>query len=244
MTRIDGRRNDEARRVSIELGYQQFAEGSAFIEVGKTRVLCAATVEERVPNFLRGQGKGWVTAEYTMLPRSTMVRTPRESAVGRSGGRSAEIQRLVGRCLRAVTDLTALGERTVLLDCDVLQADGGTRTAAITGGFVALYQALWRLVNGRVLGELPVKDRLAAVSVGLVDGQPLLDLCYEEDARAQVDFNVAMTGTGQLVEIQGSAEGSPFSREAMLNLIALAERGIAQILEAQGNALQQIEGST
>ena len=240
MTRIDSRNKDQIRPIKIVPDYQQFAEGSALIEVGNTRVLCAATVEERIPNFLKGQGKGWVTAEYAMLPRATTVRTPRESATGRTGGRSAEIQRLVGRCLRAVTDLTALGERTVLLDCDVLQADGGTRTAAITGAYVALYQALWRLVDGHVLNELPLKDSVAAVSVGLVDGQPLLDLCYEEDYRAQVDFNVAMTGTGKLVEVQGSAEGNPFSRETMLELIALAEKGIAQILEVQGNSISNL----
>lgn len=241
MVRKDGRHNDEIRPVSITVGYQRFAEGSALIELGETRVLCSATVEERVPNFLKGQRKGWVTAEYAMLPRATIVRTGRESTLGRIGGRTSEIQRLIGRCLRAVTDLNALGERTVLLDCDVLQADGGTRTAAITGSYVALYKALSELVDARILAEMPLQDSVAAISVGLVDGLPLLDLCYEEDSRAQVDCNVAMTGDGRLVEVQGSAERNPYSRKKLLAFMDLAESGIGLIKKAQTKAIDTIE---
>lgn len=241
MVRKDGRHADDIRPVSITVGYQRFAEGSALIELGETRVLCSATVEERVPNFLKGQGKGWVTAEYAMLPRATIVRTGRESTLGRIGGRTSEIQRLIGRCLRAVTNLNALGERTVLLDCDVLQADGGTRTAAISGAYVALYKALSELVDARILAELPLQDSVAAISVGLVDGIPLLDLCYEEDSRAQVDCNVAMTGDGRLVEVQGSAESNPYSRQKLLGFMDLAESGIGLIKKAQTKAIDTIE---
>ena len=241
MVRIDGRRNDEIRAVSISVGYQRFAEGSALIELGETRVLCSASVEERVPNFLKGQGKGWITAEYAMLPRATIARTPRESTLGRIGGRTSEIQRLIGRSLRAVTNLNALGERTVLLDCDVLQADGGTRTAAITGAYVALYKALSELVYARILLELPLQDSVAAVSVGLVDGLPLLDLCYEEDSRAEVDCNIAMTGDGRLVEVQGSAERNPYSIQTLLGFVDLAKAGIGQIKKAQASAIDNIE---
>ena len=240
--RADGRRWDEPRRTTITPGYQAFAEGSALIEMGQTKVLCAATIEERVPSFLKGAGTGWVTAEYSMLPRSTGVRTPREGGTGQSRGRTMEIQRLIGRCLRAVTDREALGQRTVLLDCDVLQADGGTRTAAITGAYVALYQALLVLVRGRILAEVPLDCALAAMSMGLVEGEPLLDLSYGEDVRAELDFNVAMTDKGDLVEIQGTAEGKPFARETVSELIALAARGMEPLFQAQREAIQSIEG--
>ena len=240
--RIDGRSWDEPRKVDIVPGYQAFAEGSALIEMGMTKVLCAATIEERVPPFLRGEGVGWVTAEYSMLPRSTNVRTPREGGTGQVRGRSLEIQRLIGRCLRAVTDRAALGERTVLLDCDVVQADGGTRTAAITGAYVALYQALLELVRVRLLNEVPLDSAVAAMSVGVVGGRPLLDLSYEEDVRAQVDFNVAMTDGGKLVEIQGAAEGAPFSRETVPELISLASVGMEPLFQAQREAIQSIKG--
>ena len=238
-TRADGRRWNEPRPVTITAGYQAFAEGSAMIEMGLTKVLCSATVEERVPPFLRGEGKGWVTAEYCMLPRSTGVRTPRET-VGQTRGRSQEIQRLIGRCLRGVTDLMALQERTVTLDCDVIQADGGTRTAAITGAYVALYQALLGLVRARVLKDVPLNCAVAAMSAGMVDGEPLLDLSYGEDVRAQVDFNVAMTDNGHLVEIQGAAEGDPFSRETVSRLIDLSAEGMVPLFDAQRDAIRAI----
>ena len=240
--RVDGRRWDEPRKTTIVPGYQAFAEGSALIEVGMTRVLCAATIEERVPPFLRGMGTGWVTAEYSMLPRSTSVRTQREGTSGGVRGRSQEIQRLIGRCLRAATDRTALGERTVTLDCDVIQADGGTRTAAVTGAYVALYQALLGLVRSRVVAEIPLDSAVAAISLGVVDGEPLLDLCYEEDVRAQVDFNIAMTDKGRLVEIQGAAEGAPFSVEAVPEYIAIASKGMEYLFQAQRDAIRELRG--
>ena len=240
--RVDGRRWDEPRKTTIVPGYQAFAEGSALIEVGMTRVLCAATIEERVPPFLRGMGTGWVTAEYSMLPRSTSVRTQREGTSGGVRGRSQEIQRLIGRCLRAATDRTALGERTVTLDCDVIQADGGTRTAAVTGAYVALYQALLGLVRSRVVAEMPLDSAVAAISLGVVDGEPLLDLCYEEDVRAQVDFNIAMTDKGRLVEIQGAAEGAPFSVEAVPEYIAIASKGMEYLFQAQRDAIRELRG--
>lgn len=235
--RVDGRRWDEPRKTTITPGYQVFAEGSALIEVGMTRVLCAASIDERVPPFLRGQGKGWVTAEYSMLPRSTGTRSSREGVKGRS----MEIQRLIGRCMRAITDTVALGERTVLLDCDVIQADGGTRTAAITGAYVALYQAVLGLVRSRLVSEIPLTGAVAAISVGMVDGDMLLDLCYQEDARAQVDFNVAMTDRDDLVEIQGAAEGNPFPRETVPDYISLAGRGLAQLFQAQRDAISTLK---
>jgi len=209
------------------------------IESGQTKVICAATIEERVPGFLRGSKGGWVTAEYSMLPRSTLARTPRDTG-GRPGGRASEIQRLIGRSLRAATDLSALGERTVILDCDVLQADGGTRTAAITGAYVALYQALHRLVRQGVLPSVPLKYAVAAISVGVVDEELLLDLCYEEDARAQVDFNVVMTDRGEYVELQGTAEGAPFSPETSDCLLALAGKGIDYLLRVQREAVEGV----
>lgn len=234
--RKDGRLPGELRPVSITRNYIVHAEGSALIEMGRTRVLCTATVENRVPGFLAGQGTGWVTAEYSMLPRSTETRTPRET-LGRAHGRSYEIQRLIGRALRAALDLKSLGERTIWIDCDVLQADGGTRTAAITGGFVALYDAV-RWMRGRGMIEAdPVVHYVAAVSVGVVDGEVLLDLNYEEDFRAEVDMNVVMTEEGGLVEVQGTAEGRPFSRREMEEMLALAEKGIRYLIEAQKEAL-------
>jgi ribonuclease PH len=237
MSRIDGRKGDELRPVRIETGYLPWAEGSALIELGGTQVLCAATVEARQPAFLRGTQSGWVTAEYGMLPRSTKERTPREAAQGRQGGRTQEIQRLIGRALRAVTNLDVVGERTFTIDCDVLKADGGTRTAAITGAYVALHQALAKLVAEKQLGSVPLATEVAATSVGIVDGERLLDLCYEEDARAAVDFNVVMTGDGRFVEVQGTAEAEPFPRSEMEALLSLAEAGIRQLLEAQRKAL-------
>ena len=237
MPRIDGRADDEARPFKVESNYLRFAEGSALVSCGNTRVLCAATVEDRAPLFLKGQGTGWVTAEYALLPRSTAERTQRESAKGRIGGRTHEIQRIIGRSLRSVVDLRALGERTILLDCDVLEADGGTRTTAITGAFIALVLALLNLRNANKLRGWPLTDWLAATSVGLVDGRPLLDLCYEEDARAQVDMNVAMTGDGRFVEIQGTGEGMPFARSELDRLLGLAGTGIKALIEHQRAAL-------
>jgi len=238
--RLDGRANDELRPVKITPRFQQFAEGSALIELGKTRVICAVSIEDRVPAFLKGQGRGWITAEYAMLPRSTITRTPREE--GRMGGRSHEIQRLIGRSLRAVTDLDALGERTLIVDCDVLQADGGTRTAAITGSYVALVQALNGMKKRGLIPSLPIKSAVAATSVGIVAGELLLDLCYDEDSWAEVDFNVVMTSDGQFVEIQGTAEMTPFSKETIDSLLSLAERGIARLFEAQKQAIESLKG--
>ena len=238
MFRVDGRANDQPREVKITPSYLVFPEGSALIEVGETKVICTASLEERVPAFLRGQGKGWVTAEYGMLPRSTLTRRPRENETGGVSGRTQEIQRLIGRSLRAVVDMKALGERTLVMDCDVLQADGGTRTAAITGSYVALYQALLHMVKTGVFASVPLKSAVAASSVGLVDGEVVLDLCYDEDFRAEVDFNVVMTQEGEFVEMQGSAEGKPFSRTAMDDMLSLAEKGIQRHLEAQRSVIQ------
>jgi ribonuclease PH len=209
------------------------AEGSVLIEVGRTRVVCSASVEERVPPFLRNSGKGWVTAEYGMLPRATTTRTQREATAGKVGGRTQEIQRLIGRSLRSVTRLSELGERTVWVDCDVLQADGGTRTASITGGFVALMLALQRLRETGVLKTIPVQDHVAATSVGVVDGVPLLDLAYDEDSRAEVDMNIVKTGDGRFIEVQGTAEGPPFERRALDDLMELADAGIRDLVDLQ-----------
>ena len=238
MKRADGRAWDELRPIQITPGFQNFAEGSALIELGKTRVLCSVSVEERVPGFLRGGGSGWVTAEYAMLPRATVTRTTRDSSLGRVAGRSQEIQRLIGRSLRAVTDLTALGERTLIVDCDVLQADGGTRTAAITGAYVALHQAMQTLANMGVISSIPLKSAVAATSVGVVHSYRLLDLCYDEDYKAEVDFNVVMTSTGEFVEVQGTAEAKPFTKETIDSLLSLAEKGIKQLFEIQQAALE------
>ena len=240
MKRADGRAWDELRPASITPGVQSFAEGSALIELGQTRVLCTVSVDERVPNFLKGGGGGWITAEYAMLPRSTTTRTPRER--GR-GGRSQEIQRLIGRSLRAVADLNALGERTFIVDCDVLQADGGTRTAAITGSYIALYQAFQNLANMGVLSSIPLKSAVAATSCGIVHSYQFLDLCYDEDFNAAVDFNVVMTSKGEFVEVQGTAEGKPFNKETVDSLLALAEKGIKQLFQIQQAALETIKKS-
>ena len=239
MTRIDGRRRDQIRPTSIEIGVQSYAEGSTLIAMGDTRVLCAVSVEESVPRFLRGSKRGWVTAEYAMLPRSTHTRTRRETT---PRGRTQEIQRLIGRSLRAAVDMNRLGERTLTVDCDVLQADGGTRTAAITGAYVALYQALSAMRDNGDLDEIPVKLGVAAVSVGVVDGEAVLDLCYEEDHRAAVDFNVVMTDAGEFIEVQGTAEDGTFSRSRLDELLSLAEVGIGQLSEIQGDAIEDISG--
>lgn len=232
MTRIDGRSQAQLRPVRLTVDYLDFAEGSVLIEAGKTRVLCAASVEQRVPPFLEGTGQGWVTAEYSMLPRATNTRTARERE-GRISGRTQEIQRLIGRSLRAAVNMNKLGPRTITLDCDVIQADGGTRTTAITGAYVALHRACSRLVQQGLLAESPIKTAVAAVSVGVVGGDILLDLCYEEDSRAEVDFNVVMTAEHQLIEVQGTGEGGVFSRATMDSLIALAEQGISELLAIQ-----------
>jgi ribonuclease PH len=237
MKRIDGRKPDEIRKIKIRTGYLKFADGSALVEIGDTKVICAATVENSVPPFLKGSGTGWVTAEYGMLPRSTQERTFRESQRGRVGGRTSEIQRLIGRALRAVTDLRVLGERNLILDCDVIQADGGTRTASITGAFVALHHALSKLVASGVIERLPLVEPVAAVSVGIVDGTIVLDLCYDEDHRAYTDMNVAMTDSGRLVEVQGTAEVKPFTEEEMHKMIELARKGIKELIRAQKRAI-------
>ncbi len=236
MPRLDNRADNELRRVRIILGYQSFAEGSALIELGQTRVLCSVSMEERVPIFLKGSGQGWITAEYAMLPRSTVTRTPRD----RAEGRSYEIQRLIGRSLRAAANLTILEEKTFIVDCDVLQADGGTRTAAITCGYVALYHAFHNLRKQGILPFMPLTKMIAATSVGIVNGSMLLDLCYEEDYQAEVDFNIVMTDKNEYVEIQGTAEGKPFSKETADALLALAGQGISKLFKIQNQALRAL----
>ena len=234
-TRIDNRTLDQIRTTKITPNFAPYAEGSALIQVGNTKVICTATVEERVPPFLRNKGTGWVTAEYAMLPRATQTRTNRETQ--RPSGRTQEIQRLIGRSLRAVVDMKLLGERQIFIDCDVLQADGGTRTASITGAYVALNLACKRLMNKGTLKKSPLTGELAAVSVGIVQETALLDLCYVEDSNAEVDMNVVCTGGGKFIEIQGTAEGAPFDREQMNELLALAEKGIGELFIIQQNAL-------
>lgn len=236
MSRVDNRADNELRPVRISLGYHAFAEGSALIELGQTRVLCSVSMDDRVPPFRKGSGQGWVTAEYAMLPRSTLTRTPRD----RSEGRSQEIQRLIGRSLRAVTNAANLGERTFIVDCDVLQADGGTRTAAITGGYVALYHAFHNLRKQGILPSMPLSRMVAATSVGLVNGNVLLDLCYREDYQAEVDFNVVMTDKEEFVEIQGTAEGKPFTRETADSLLSLARQGIVKLFRIQKETLRTL----
>ena len=231
--RPDGRKNDELRKTAVTVEFISSAPGSVLIEIGKTRVICAATIEEKVPSFLKDQKRGWVTAEYAMLPRSTPVRTSRESSTGRPNGRTQEIQRLIGRSLRAVTDMEALGERTVWLDCDVIEADGGTRTASITGAFLAFRLAVGRAMGKGLIQKMPIKDYLAAISVGMVGGERRLDLCYAEDCGAQVDMNVVMTGSGKLVEIQSTAEEAPFSRDDLNEMLSLAEKGIKELVAIQ-----------
>jgi ribonuclease PH len=235
--RPSGRKDEELRAVRLTRGYTRHAEGSVLVEFGDTKVLCTASVEERVPGFLRGQGRGWVTAEYGMLPRATHTRGDREAARGKQSGRTQEIQRLIGRALRSVVDLGALGERTLQIDCDVLQADGGTRTAAITGAFVAVHDALGWMRGKGMIATLPVKDFVAAVSVGLYEGAVVLDLDYAEDSACQTDMNVVMTGAGRFVEVQGTAEGEPFARAELDRLLAMAGRGIAELVAHQRRAL-------
>ena len=232
--RTDDRPADQLRPTRLTPHYLEHAEGSVLIEVGRTRVICTASVEDRVPAFLRGTGKGWVTAEYGMLPRATSTRNAREASRGKVSGRTQEIQRLIGRSLRAVTRLEALGDRTIWIDCDVIQADGGTRTASISGGFVALVFALQGLKEKGVLKQIPITDHVAATSVGIVDGNPLLDLAYDEDSKAEVDMNVVMTGDRRFIEVQGTAEGAPFSRASHDALLALAETGIGRLVALQG----------
>lgn len=231
--RPDQRQPNQLRPLKVTPGYLLTAEGSVLIEAGNTRVLCAASVEETVPGFLRGSGKGWITAEYSMLPRATATRTPREVAKGRQSGRTMEIQRLIGRCLRSVVDLGALGERSIMLDCDVLQADGGTRCAAITGAYIALSIALRQLVKFGSLKKLPLRDQVAAVSVGVLKNTPLLDLCYQEDSQADVDMNIVMTGSGRFVEIQATAEKTAFDDEQLASLLALGKQGILELVALQ-----------
>jgi len=238
--RSDSRAPDQMRPVNIIPDYIATAEGSALIEVGNTRVICTASVEETVPSFLRNSGRGWVSAEYGMLPRSTLTRSPREAARGKIGGRTHEIQRLIGRSLRAVTDMEQLGERTILIDCDVIQADGGTRTAAITGGFVALGLAAQKLVEAGTLTTVPLRDLVCAISVGVVDGEPLLDLCYEEDSRADVDMNLVMTGSNRFVEVQASAERQVFDEAQLQSMMRLARKGLEILFEKQRSLLTGI----
>jgi ribonuclease PH len=238
LARTDGRAADQLRPVRITRGFTKHAEGSVLIEFGDTRVLCTASVEDKVPPHQKGSGEGWVTAEYGMLPRATHTRGAREAAKGKQSGRTQEIQRLIGRSLRAVFDLKKLGERTIALDCDVLQADGGTRTASITGAFVAAQDAVNRLLAEGKLTESPLLGHVAAISVGIVGGVPVLDLDYPEDSACDTDMNVVMTGAGHYVEVQGTAEGAAFTREEMNQLLALAEKGIAELVEAQKSALE------
>ena len=240
-TRDDARRPNELRPTTITPHYLVHAEGSVLIEAGRTRVICSASVEDRVPPFLRNTGKGWITAEYSMIPRATTTRSTRESTAGKVKGRTHEIQRLIGRSLRAVSKLDALGERTIWIDCDVIQADGGTRTAAITGSFVALVLAVQRMRDQGRITSMPVLDHVAATSIGIVAGTPMLDLAYSEDSAADVDMNIVKTGDGRFIEVQGTAEGAPFAREALDQLLGLADEGIRQLIELQrkhvGNSL-------
>jgi len=231
--RSDQRPSNELRDTRITPNYLEHAEGSVFIEAGRTRVICTASVEDRVPPFLRNTGKGWVTAEYGMLPRATNTRMQREASAGKVGGRTQEIQRLIGRSLRSVTNMQALGERTIWIDCDVIQADGGTRTASITGAFVALALALEKMRERDAIKTIPLSDYVAATSVGIVDGEPLLDLAYEDDSRAEVDMNVVKTGDGRFIEVQGTAEAMPFGRDALDRLLDLADTGIRKLVEKQ-----------
>jgi ribonuclease PH len=235
--RPSGRAPDQLRKLNITRAYTRHAEGSVLIECGDTKVICTASIEEKVPPFLKGRGQGWLTAEYGMLPRSTNTRSDREAARGKQSGRTQEIQRLIGRSLRAVTSLEALGERTIQIDCDVIQADGGTRTASITGAFVALHDAVTHLKDRQAIGNWPIRDFVAAVSVGMFQGTPVLDLDYPEDSNSDTDMNVVMTGAAKLVEVQGTAEGEPFTRKEMDTMLELAEKGICELIAAQRSAL-------
>jgi len=238
--RSDGRKSDELRPITIETNVMKYAEGSAIIKVGNTHVICSATVEDSVPPFLKDSSSGWVTSEYSMLPRSTHTRNKRDSSKGRVNARAQEIQRLIGRSLRSIVNLEAIPEKSIILDCDVLQADGGTRTASITGAFVALYQAINVMMEKSMIEINPLNDNVAAVSVGIVNGEPFLDLCYEEDFKADVDMNVVMTGSGDLVEVQGTAEGSPFSIDKLNELIMLAHKGIKQLIQIQQASIEAL----
>jgi ribonuclease PH len=237
MMRSDGRKPKQLRSIKITSSYLKTADGSVLIEMGDTKVICTAKLEDRVPPFLRNSGKGWITAEYGMLPGSSQARIGRESSRGKVGGRTHEIQRLIGRSLRAITDLTNLGERTVWIDCDVIQADGGTRTASITGAYVSLCQAIRSWQKRGIIAQEPIKDSVAAVSIGIVDGKILLDLCYEEDSKADVDMNFVMTGSGKFVEVQGTAESAPFTKKQMDKMSEIAQQGIKELLKAQKEAL-------
>ena len=238
--RSDGRLADAIRPTVLTPHFIAHAEGSVLIEVGRTRVICTASIEDRVPPFLRGAGKGWVTAEYGMLPRATSTRTTREASTGKVGGRTQEIQRLIGRSLRSITPLTEIGERTIWIDCDVIQADGGTRTASITGGFVAMALAMKRMKDLALIKDVPISDYVAATSVGIVDGTALLDLAYEEDSKAEVDMNLVKTGDGRFIELQGTAEAEPFARQALDQLLALADAGINQLVAKQKEIVGKI----
>lgn len=239
IARLDKRKWNELRPLRITRGHMRYAEGEAFIEMGDTKVLCSASVEEGVPNFLKGSGTGWITSEYSMLPRATKTRTVRDSIRGRVGGRSQEIQRIIGRAIRAVVDLNKVGERSIILDCDVVQADGGTRTASINGAFVALNYAVFHLLEKGLISENPINDFIAAVSVGLLNGKPVLDPCYEEDSIAEVDMNIAMTGSGKIVEIQGTSEKEPFSKDQLDIMLDLARKGITKIITKQREVISQ-----
>ncbi|AYD39592.1 ribonuclease PH [Clostridium fermenticellae] len=236
--RIDGRKNNQNRHIKITRHYTRYAEGSVLIETGNTKVICTASVEERIPPFLKGKGEGWITCEYNMLPRATQVRKVRDITRGKMDGRNMEIQRLIGRALRSVVDLKAMGERTIWIDCDVIQADGGTRTASISGAFVALVDAVNRIHKHIPFSIYPVREFVSAVSVGIVNGEKLLDLCYEEDSNAKVDMNIVMTDSGKFIEIQGTGEKSPFSREDLNDLISLGERGIKNMIQVQKESLK------
>jgi ribonuclease PH len=238
--RANGRANDIIRQLKIEKNFLKYPEGSVLVEMGETKVICQVSVEEKVPVFLKNSGKGWLTAEYSMLPRSTKTRSMRESVSGRVGGRTHEIQRLIGRALRAVVNLDIIGERTIWIDCDVIQADGGTRTASITGGYVALVEALWNMKKKGIIEKIPLRDSVAAISVGIVDGEQMLDLSYEEDYRAEVDMNFVMTGKGLLIEIQGTAEKKPFTKEHFDVMYQYAYKGINEITRLQKVALGPI----
>jgi len=236
--RIDGRRYDQARPIKITRNYTKYAEGSVLIEVGETKVICTASIEDKVPGFLKGKGEGWITCEYNMIPRATHVRKPRDISRLKMDGRTMEIQRLIGRALRSVVDLKAIGERTIWIDCDVIQADGGTRTSSITGAFVALVDAVNKIHKKAPFSVYPIREFVSAVSVGVVNGEKMVDLCYEEDSKAKVDMNIIMTDAGEFVEIQGTGEESPFSREELNQLLALGEKGIKQVIQVQKDTLK------
>lgn len=240
MVREGQRGSEELRKIKLTKNFMKFAEGSCFIEAGNTKVVCTASLEETVPPFLKGKGQGWITSEYGMLPRSCQARVQREASRGKPSGRTQEIQRLVGRCLRSVVDLTKLGERTIWIDCDVIQADGGTRAASINGSFIALIEAFEKMRQGKIIDEIPVSDFVAAVSVGIIDKKVLLDLDYQEDSKAEVDMNVVMTSKGKFIEIQGTAEREPFSETNMDNMLQIAKKGIKEIIAIQKRALKGI----